>query len=129
MQPVKPGYSIVVVERDPMLHFFNVCRWMEVVRVEEDPMQAFRKLLSHSRLPRTGYAHEDDCARMVTWHKELNILFNLCHTGPAYKHQKHSVQQLKFDVPTVNLLEASADIHRIKSVPGDDKHVEQLSAR
>src|SRR5271165_6594889 len=69
VQSLKPRHSIVVIERNPMLHFFNVCCRMEVIRVEEGPIQLFSDILSNRGLARTGYSHEDDCPRMVIWHK------------------------------------------------------------
>jgi hypothetical protein len=73
VQSLKPRHSIVVIERNSMLHFFNVCRRMEVIRVEEGPIQLFSDILSNSGLARTGYSHEDDCPRMVIWHKILAV--------------------------------------------------------
>ena len=46
---------------------------MEIIRVEEDPIQLFSDVLSNSGLARTGYSHKDDCARMVICHKILAV--------------------------------------------------------
>src|SRR5271165_3426947 len=73
VQSLKPRHSIVVIERNSMLHFFNICCRMEVIRVEEGPIQLFSDILSNSGLARTGYSHEDDCPRMVIWHKIIQI--------------------------------------------------------
>jgi hypothetical protein len=123
-----------------MLHFFNVCWRVEVICVEEDPIQLFSEFLSNSGLARTGYSHEDDCSRMVICHKywslasiagsgESNILLNLCHAGPAYEHQKHSVQLFEFNVPTINVPEAGTSIDRIERLLGYHEQVKQFSTR
>ena len=68
VQSLEPRCSILVVQRDPMLHLFDICRWMEIIRIKKDPVEFFSDLLSDSRLPGTGYTHENYCLRMVGWH-------------------------------------------------------------
>ena len=64
VQSLEPGRSILVLQRDPMLHLFDVRRRMEIIRVEKDPVQFLSDLHSDSRLPGTGYTHENYCLRM-----------------------------------------------------------------
>jgi hypothetical protein len=68
VQPPKPGCSIFVVERDPVLHLFDVGRRMEIVRVQKEPTQFLRHLHSDRRLPGTGDTHENHCLRLVVLH-------------------------------------------------------------
>ena len=65
MQSLEPGRSILVVERDSVLHLFDVCRRMEIIRVKKDPVQLSSDLHSDSRLPGTGYTHENYRLRMI----------------------------------------------------------------
>src|SRR5580704_3076010 len=73
-QPLEPGGSVLVVQRDPMLHLFDVGRWMEIIRIEKDPIEFSSDLHSDRRLSGTGYTHENDCLRMVRFHTGMNRL-------------------------------------------------------
>jgi hypothetical protein len=74
MQPLEPGRSVLVIQRDPMLHLFDVGRWMEIIRIEKNPIQLLSDLHSDGRLSGTGYTHENDCLRMVRFHTGKNRL-------------------------------------------------------
>ena len=63
VQSLEPGRAILVIERDPMLHLFDVRRRMEIVCIKKDPVQLLSDLHSDSRLPGTGYSHENYCLR------------------------------------------------------------------
>ena len=76
VQPLKPGRSVLVVQRDPMLHLFDVGRWMEIIRIEKDPIEFLSDLHSDRRLSGTGYTHENDCLRMVRFHTGMNRLLS-----------------------------------------------------
>jgi hypothetical protein len=56
-----------------------------------------------------------------------NIPLDLCHAGPAYEHQKHSVQLFEFDMPTIDVPEAGIGIDRIEGLLGYYEQVKQLS--
>src|SRR5580704_7650243 len=75
-QPLEPGGSVLVVQRDPMLHLFDVGRWMEIIRIEKDPIEFSSDLHSDRRLSGTGYTHENDCLRMVRFHTGMNRLLS-----------------------------------------------------
>jgi hypothetical protein len=57
-----------------MLHLFDVGRWMEIIRIEKDPIEFSSDLHSDRRLSGTGYTHENDCLRMVRFHTGMNRL-------------------------------------------------------
>jgi hypothetical protein len=76
VQPLEPGRSVLVVQRDPMLHLFDVGRWMEIIRIEKDPIECLSDLHSDRRLSGTGYTHENDCLRMVRFHTGMNRLLS-----------------------------------------------------
>ena len=76
VQPLEPGRSVLVVQRDSMLHLFDVGRWMEIIRIEKDPIEFSSDLHSDRRLSGTGYTHENDCLRMVRFHTGMNRLLS-----------------------------------------------------
>src|ERR1700693_1317250 len=76
VQPLEPGRSVLVVQRDSMLHLFDVGRWMEIIRIEKDPIELSSDLHSDRRLSGTGYTHENDCLRMVRFHTGMNRLLS-----------------------------------------------------
>jgi hypothetical protein len=68
VQSLKPRRSVLVIQRDPVLHLFDVRRRMEIVCIKKDPTQLLSDLHSYGRLPGTGYSHENNCLRGGLWH-------------------------------------------------------------
>src|ERR1700722_1972382 len=68
VQPLQPRRPILVVERNSMLHLFDIGLGMEIIRIQKDPVQFLSHFHADSRLPGTGYTHENYCLRMVLLH-------------------------------------------------------------
>src|SRR5579859_1680347 len=55
----EPRYAVRVVQRNSLLHFFDIGRGMKIVRVEKRPMQFAGKKFADCRLARPCRAHHE----------------------------------------------------------------------
>lgn len=60
MHALKPRLAIIIGERMPLAHLFDIRRRMKVISVGELPTQFVRQATTDCRFPRSGYAHDQN---------------------------------------------------------------------
>jgi hypothetical protein len=148
MQALKPWRTIRVVERDSVLHLFDIRRRMKIVRVKKEPMQYVSDFCPDSRFPGTGYTHENNSFGIIVGHPcwpqsglpfdnagnaglptQSDILFDFVQGSAAHEHQQHPGAPFEFDMPSFHVPEAILDFRGVKSVLVDYENMEQLTTR
>src|ERR1700730_17275785 len=74
VQRSKPWHPILIVERNSVLHLFNVSSRMKIIRVQKEPVETRRDAFSHSCFTGSSDSHENHCFWSIIWHSEIRRL-------------------------------------------------------
>src|ERR1700730_13393232 len=74
VQRSKPWRPILIVERNSMLHLFDVRRRVKILRVQKEPAETRRDAFSHSCFPGSSDSHENHRLWSIVWHSEIRLL-------------------------------------------------------